>query len=578
MYIESVPNRNSPPAVLLRESYREGGKVRKRTLANLSKWPPEVIEGLRVLLKGGRAVSDPCEAFDIIRSLPHGHVAAVLGTLRKLKLDRIIGSSPSARREHVLALIVARILFPGSKLAAARGSASDTANSSLAEILDIEGADKDDLYDAVDWLLQRQSTIERRLAERHLQDGALVLYDLTSAYLEGKCCSLAQFGYSRDGRRGKMQIVFGLLCNDEGCPVAVEVFEGNTADPGTLSVQIDKIRNRFGLSRIVLVGDRGMLTEARIRDEVEPAGLDWISALRTTAVSSLVVSGAVDLPLFSKTDLAEIRSDDYPGERLVVCHNKRLAFERKNKREVLLKSTEKLLDSIVDATRRDKRRLEGREKIALRVGKVIGRYKMAKHFEFEITDNSFVYRRKSDSTAAESALDGIYIVRTGVPAGELDAEQTVRAYKSLSAVERAFRSFKTVDLKVRPVYHYKADRVRAHVLLCMLAYYVEWHMRRSLRPLLFDDENPEEAQDARSSVVEPAEVSSSARNKARRRRTTSGEPVHSFRTLLDDLATICRNKVVVPSDNAEPFEIITQPTELQEKAFKLLGVKLKRTQ
>ncbi len=444
-------------------------------------------------------------------------------------------------------------------------------------MLDIEGADKDDLYDAVDWLLQRRSTIERRLAERHLQDGSLVLYDLTSAYVEEKCCSPARHGYSRDGRKGKMQIVFGLLCSDEGCPVAVEVFEGNTADPGTLSVQIDKIRNRFGLSRIVLVGDRGMLTEARIRDEVEPAGLDWISALRTTAVSSLVVSGAVQLSLFDDTDLAEIRSDDYPGERLIVCRNKQSAFRRKRKREDLLKSTEEVLDSIVDATRRDKRRLEGREKIALRVGRVIGRYKMGKHFELKITDNTFEYRRKSDSIAAESALDGIYIVRTGVPADELDAEQTVRAYKSLSAVERAFRSFKTVDLKVRPVYHYRADRVRAHVLLCMPAYYVEWHMRRSLRPLLFDDENPEEAQRARSSVVERAEVSSSARNKARRKRTTSGEPVHSFRTLLDDLATISRNQVVVPSDNAEPFEIITQPTELQQKAFKLLGVKLKRT-
>ncbi len=578
MYIERVPNRNSPPAVLLRESYWKDGRAHKRTLANLSKWPPEIIEGLRVLLKGGRAVSDPCEAFDIIRSLPHGHVAAVLGTLRKLKLDRIIDSSASAQRERAVALIVARILAPGSKPATARGLSSKTAGSSLAEMLDIENVDENELYDAVDWLLQRRGTIERRLAERHLRDGSLILYDLTSAYLEGKCCSPAQFGYSRDRRKGKMQIVFGLLCNDEGCPVAVEVFEGNTADPGTLSVQIDKIRNRFGLSRIVLVGDRGMLTEARIRNEVEPAGLDWISALRTTAISDLVVSGAVQLPLTSRTDPAEIRSDDYPGERLVVCHNKHLAFERKNKREILLKSTEKLLDSIVDATRRDKRKLKGKEKIALRVGKAIGRYKTAKHFEFEITDNTFEYRRKSDSTAAESALDGIYIVRTGMPADELDAEQAVRAYKNLSAVERAFRSFKTVDLKVRPVYHYKADRVRAHVLLCMPAYYVEWHMRRSLKPLLFDDEKPEEAQEARSSVVDKAKVSSSAEEKSRSKRTVTGEPVHSFRTLLEDLATICRNRMVAPLDNAEPFEVMTKPTELQQKVFELLGVKLKPVQ
>ncbi len=578
MYIDRIPNRNSPPTILLRESYWKNGKAHKRTIANLSKFSPKVIQGLRVLLKGGRAVSDSSEVLDIIQSLPHGHVAAALGTLRKLGLDRILDSSPSAQRQRAIALIVARIIDPESKLATARGLDYDTASSSLAEILNIETTTKDDLYDAMDWLLQRQDIIEKRLAKRHLRNGSLVLYDLTSTYFEGKCCPLAKHGYSRDGKRDKMQIVFGLLCNHEGCPIAVHVFEGNTSDPRTLSIQIDKIRNRFGLSRVVFVGDRGMLTEARIRKEVEPAGLDWISALRTTAIRDLVVSGAVQLSLFDDTDLAEIHNDAYPGERLIVCHNKRLASKRKESREELLKATEDLLDPIVEATKRDKRRLKGKEKIALRVGKVIGKHKMGKHFELDITEDTFEYRRKRDSIATESALDGIYIVRTSLPATELDAKQTVRAYKDLSVVENAFRSFKTVDLKVRPIYHYTSNRVRAHVLLCMLAYYVEWHMRQSLKSLLFDDEEPEVAQSVRSSVVEPAETSPSAKNKSRCRRTASGEPLNSFRTLIKHLGTISKNRVAVPLSDAEPFEIITRPKELQRKIFKLLGVKLKPVQ
>ena len=406
----------------------------------------------------------------------------------------------------------------------------------------------------------------------------MVLYDLTSSYLEGHCCPLAKRGYSRDGKRGKLQIEFGLLCDREGCPVAVEVFDGNTADPMTVGAQIDKLCRRFGLSRVVWVGDRGMLTEARIREEVKPAGLDWISALRSSAIRDLVESGTVQMSLFDEVDLIEIRTEAYPGERLMVCRNPLLATERARKREALLQATEALLEPIVGATQREKRRLAGKDKIGLRAGKVLGRYKMAKHFELEIGDTSFGYRRDPESIAREAALDGLYVVRTSLPAAQLDAAATVRAYKSLSAVERAFRSFKTVDLKVRPIYHYAAERVRAHVFLCMLAYYVQWHLRARLKPLLFDDHDPSAAEAARVSVVAPAEVSQSAKDKARRKRTADGWPVHSFRTLLGDLATITRNRVVARLGGSEPFEIVTRPTALQREAFKLLGVRLERTQ
>ena len=577
MYIETVPNRNSPPAILLREGWREGGKVKKRTLANLSKWPQAKIDALRRLLKNEPLVGRD-DAFDIVRSRPHGHVAAVLGTLKRLRLDRLIASSASPQRQRALALIVARILDPDSKLATARGLAEATARDTLAEVLGVGDADEDDLYAAMDWLVERQEGIERRLAGRHLSDGALVLYDLTSVCLEGRRCPLAKRGHSRDGKRGKLQIEFGLLCDAEGRPVAVQVFDGNTADPMTVGPQIEKLRRRFGLERVVLVGDRGMLTEARIREEVGPAGLDWISALRGPAVRQLVESGAVQLSLFDETDLVEIRSDTYPGERLMVCRNPLLAEERARKREDLLCATEALLDPIVAAAAREKRRLEGRDKIALRAGKVVNKYKMAKHFELAIEDDAFGYRRKAESIAAEAALDGLYIVRTSLPASEMDAEATVRAYKRLSRVERAFRSLKTVDLKVRPVYHRTAERVRAHVLLCMLAYYVEWHMRERLKPLLFDDEDPAAAAAARKSVVAPARVSESAQRKAMTKRNTDGLPTHSFTTLLSDLATVVSNTVAPRLPGAEPFEVLTRPTPLQRKAFELLGVCLKRSQ
>ena len=577
MYIEAVPNRNSPPAVLLRESYREDGKVKKRTLANLSKCPPAVVEALRVLLKGGTAVTSLEKAMDIVRSLPHGAVAAVLGIIRQLKLDRLIDGADSPVRRRVLAMIVERILHPGSKLATARGLTQDTARDSLADILELGPCDEDDLYEAMDWLLERQENIEKRLAKRHLKEGTLVLYDLTSVYVEGSHCPLAKYGYSRDGKRGKLQIEFGLLCDVEGRPMAVEVFDGNTADPKTVGPQIDRLRNRFGLSKVVLVGDRGMLTEARIRDDVKPAGLDWISALRKPAIRSLMEAGAIQTSLFDERDLIEIQSPDYPGERLMVCRNPLLAEEQTRKREALLEATEVRLDQIVEATRRQKYRLKGQDRIALRVGKVIDKHKMSKHFELDIADDSFAYRRKDEAIAAEAALDGLYVVRTSLPEETLDAEGTVSAYKGLNRVERAFRSLKTVDLKVRPIYHYTADRVRAHVFLCMLAYYVEWHMREKLKPLLFDDEYPEQAEALRTSVVAPAEVSPSAKDKARRKKTAGGFPTQSFRSLLDNLATLTKNRVVPRLPGAEPFEMLAQPTDLQREAFRLLRVRLKCT-
>ena len=578
MYIETVPNRNSPPAILLREGWRENGKVKKRTLANLSKWPKGKIDTLRRLLKDEPLVGRD-DAFDIVRSLPHGHVAAVLGTLRTLRLDRLIAPAPSPQRERVLAMVAARILDPGSKLATARGLAEATARNTLAEELSLGPLDEDDLYASMDWLLERQDRIERGLAKRHLEEGTLVLYDLTSVWMEGRTCPLAKRGHSRDGKRGKLQIEFGLLCARDECPVSVEVFAGNTADPSTVGAQVGKLRQRFGLSRVVLVGDRGMLTEARIREEVEPAGLDWVSALRGPAIRALVESGAVQLSLFDERDLVEVTSDAYPGERLMVCRNPLLAEERARKRSALLDATEAVLAPIGAATRREKRRLSGESKIGARVGKVIGRYKMAKHFEWSIDEKGgLTYRRNASSIAAEAALDGLYVVRTSVPEATLDAPGTVRAYKRLSTVERAFRSLKTVDLKVRPVFHRSAERVRAHVLLCMLAYYVEWHMRQRLSPMLFDDEDREAAEAARTSIVAPAQVSDTAQAKARTKRTAEGDPVQSFRTLLADLATVTRNTVAPRLPGTEPFEVITRPTPLQDKALKLLGVRLSCSQ
>jgi transposase len=575
MYIERVPNRNSPPAILLRESLREGNTVHKRTLANLSKWPPDLVAGFQTLLRGGTAVEQLHDAFDIVRSRPHGHVAAVLGTLRHLGLERIMDPDSSLQRNLVVAMIVARLLDPQSKLATARGLNAATLAHTLGEELGLQAATADDLYNAMDWLLERQGRIEKQLAARHLADGSLVLCDVTSTYFEGRACPLAHLGHSRDDKRGTLQIVFGLLCNREGCPVAVEVFDGNTADPMTLAPQIDKLRQRFGLSRVVLVGERGLLTEARIRDELQPvAGLDWITALRSSAIQQLVSTGALQLSLFDQRDLAQMTSPDYPGERLVVCKNPLLAAERARKREDLLQATERELEKIVTATQRPKRRLQGQAQIGLRVGRVLQRFKVAKHFLVTITEDGFTYRRDVNRITQEAALDGVYVIRTSVAETDLATEETVRAYKALSGVERAFRSYKTVDLRVRPIYHYLADRVRAHVLLCMLAYYVEWHMRQALAPMLFDDDDKAAAEAQRASVVAPAQPSVKARRKASRQRTDAGEPVHSFQTLVADLATIVKNRIEPKIAGAQSFDQVTRPTPLQQKVLDLLRVRL----
>lgn len=576
MYIEVVPNRHSRPAVLLREGKREGKKVVKRTLANLTDWPKDRVEALRAVLKGARAAQPLEESFDVVRSRPHGHVAAVLSTLRRVGMERLLGTRRSRERDVAVAMIVARILEPASKLATARGLSRETGSTTLGELLEVEDADEDELYRALDWLLERKEWIEQGLAKKHLRQGVLVLYDLTSTYFEGRTCPLAHFGHSRDEKKGNLQIVVGLLCTAQGIPVAVEVFEGNTSDSGTLGGQVANVRERFGIEHVVFVGDRGLITEARVREDLRTVeGLDWISALTATQIRGLVEEEALQLSLFDERDLAEISSPAYPGERLVACKNPFLADERRNKREELLKATERELDKIVQATRRAKRALKGKDKIGMRVGKVLGRFKVGKHFITKITEDSFTYERDTTRINREASLDGIYVLRTSVTdAGVLSAEQTVGSYKSLSKVERAFRSLKTVDLKVRPIHHRLADRVRAHVLLCMLAYYVEWHMRKALAPILFDDHEPRAGQALRASVVAPAQRSPKALRKARTKRTEDELPVHSFHTLLKDLATIVKNRLQPRERSVPAFEKITRPTPVQQRALDLLGVRL----
>ena len=572
MYIEAVPNRNSPPAILLRESYRENGKVRKRTLCNLSDWPAAHIEGLRGVLRGGTVIPAERDAFTVIRSLPHGHVAAALGTARKIGLDRILGPDGNRCRDLVLALLLARIVDPASKLATARGLSPATAASSLGEMLGLGEVDEDDLYTALDWLLERQPAIERVLAKRHLSSGTLVLYDVSSSYMEGHCCPLAKRGYSRDGRRGTLQIVYGLLCAPDGCPVAIEVFEGNTADPMTLAAQVDKLKRRFQLEHVVLVGDRGMITQARITEDITAAGLDWITALRAPAIKALLASGALQLSLFDQRDMASITAPEFPGERLVVCRNPDLAAQRCRKRAELLAATEGDLTRIQAAVTRRRDPLRGTAEIALAVGAVINRHKMAKHFALDISDTSFSFARKDTEIAAEAATDGIYVVRTSLPAESFDDATTVRSYKSLALVERAFRCIKTVDLQVRPVYHWLADRVRAHVFLCMLAYHLEWHMRQRLAPMLFDDTDKQAAEALRTSVVAQAQRSPAAVTKQTTGLTPDGLPVHSFRSLLADLATLARNTVTTAITPNYPITVLTRPTAIQHKAFALLAV------
>jgi len=572
MYIATVPNRSSPPAFLLRESYREGKKVKTRTLANITDWPRAQVEGLRRVLRGDTVVS-PDDAFEIKRSLPHGHVAAVLGTLRRVGLDGLIEPQPSRERALSIAMIAGRVINPGSKLATARGLGAETASTSLGETLDLVTADEEELYGAMDWLLKRQERIEDALAKRHLSQGSLVLYDVSSTYFEGRCCPLAKLGHNRDGKKGKLQIVFGLLTTLEGCPCAVEVFPGNTGDPKTLAPQIQKIRKRFALERVILVGDRGMITEARLRKDIKGVeGLEWISALRAPAIAKLLKAGAIQTSWFDERDLAEISHPDYPGERLVVCRNPLLAEERARKRQELLAATEVALKKIKKATERRNNPLRGKGEIGLRVGKQIGRYKVGKHFRLKITDDSFSYERRAERIAEEATLDGFYVVRTSVSATVLGSEETVACYKRLSNVERLFRCMKTVDLKVRPIFHRLEDRVRAHVFICMLAYYVEWEMRHLLCPILFEDDDKEAAERARSSIVARAERSDSAKAKIVEKRTADDFPVHSFQTLLSDLSTLAKIYMCAKIEGSPTFVQYTTPTRLQERAFQLLGV------
>jgi transposase len=573
-----VPNRHSPPAILLRESFREAGKVKSRTIANITHLHPEQIEALRRGLSSPRAAVGFAlpDAFHIERSRPHGHVAAVLGSLRKLQLDSVLDSKPSRPRDLAVAMIVARIIDPASKLATARGLHSDTLHSSLGETLALEAADESELYSAMDWLLARQPRIEQELAKRELQDGAMVLYDLTSTYFEGRRCPLAKLGHSRDGKSGTPQIVFGLLTNAGGCPVAVEVFDGNTGDPKTVATQVSKLRRRFGLQRVILVGDRGMITSARIREDLPAAiGIEWISALRATQIQKLARDGQLQMSFFDKADLVEIAHPDFPGERLVACFNPLLAEERSRKRPDLLAATEKQLEKIALATKRSRGPLRGKQNIGIRAGRVLNRYKMGKHFRLTIAEDSFQYERRTANIEREQSLDGIYVLRTSVDKEALSSEQVVASYKSLSGVERAFRSLKTVDLHVRPIHHRLPDRVRAHILLCMLAYYVEWHMRQLLAPVLFDDHDKPAAQAARASIVAPAQRSAAARRKAATRKTADRTPVHSFQTLLGDLATIVKNRIQPKDQKIPAFDMLTTPTPVQQQAFALLDVTLR---
>ena len=565
MYIEIVPNRNSPPAVLLREGWREGKKICKRTLANLTGWSQARIDALRRVLKD-EPLLNAQDAFVVERSLPHGHVQAVLEALKRIGLDTLIGSKRSRERDLVLAMIVERLIHPCSKLATTRLWHSST----LAEELTVSDATEDDLYEAMDWLLDRQSRIEHKLAVRHLGEGTQVLYDVTSSYYEGRTCPLMRFGHDRDGKTGRPIVVYGVLTDAQGRPIALQVYPGNTADPTTVPDQVHKLREQFALEQVVLVGDRGMLTQTQIDKLKQYPGLGWISALRSSAIRELVEAGTLQLSLFDEQNLAEISSPEFAGERLIACHNPLLAEERTRKRAELLKATEKALERIArQVSRRTKKPLTAAE-IGKKVGAVVNRFKMGKHMELTIKDGAFGYARRPQNIEREAALDGIYVIRTSEPPSRLSAADTVRSYKNLAQVERAFRCLKGIDILVRPIRHRDEQRVKAHLFLCMLAYYVEWHMRRVLAPLLFDDEQLDQDRKTRDPVA-PAKPSASAKKKKALRVTTEGLPIHSFETLLAELATRCRNRCRIKSDpNSTTVSHLTQPTPLQQRAFDLL--------
>ncbi|MGH9668974.1 MAG: IS1634 family transposase [Terriglobales bacterium] len=565
MYVDRVPNRGSPPAVLLREAWREAGKIRKRTLANLSHWPDSKVESLRRLLRGETLVG-PQDVFTIDSSLPHGHVEAVLSSIRKLGLENLIASKPSRERELVVAMLAERLLAPSSKLATTRL----WNDSTLAEELSVGDADVDELYQALDWLLARQHRIEAKLAARHLKDGALVLYDATTSYYEGRSCALARFGHDRDGKKLPV-ILYGLLTDQAGRPLAVEVYPGNTGDPATVGDQVKKLRERFSLSRVVIVGDRGMLTQAQIEKLKQHPGLGWISSLRSHAIRSLVETGQLERSLFDETNLAEIHAKEFPGERLIACFNPLLAAERRRKREELLQATEKALLRLEAEVKRRTKTPLGKAEIGVKAGRVLGRFKMGKHFTLTIADGVFAWARREESIRREADLDGIYVVRTSEPDERLSAPDAVRTYKSLALVERAFRCLKGVDLLVRPIFHRTEDHVRAHIFLCMLAYYVEWHMREAWAPLLFQDEELSRQRPQRDPVA-PAQPSPSARRKKSTRQSSEGLALHSFKTLLTELARRCRNTCRVKTDPHSSFTMVTDSTPLQARALQLLGL------
>ena len=580
-HLDTIPNKAGKPAILFRQAWREGKRIRRKTLANLSRMPPQFLDALRALLKGAVIHQNIGEVFTLRRALPHGHVAAVLGTCRSIGLPHLLHRESSRHRDLALAAIAARILSPGSKLACARQLSPETACHSLGALLGTGTVRGNEMLDMLDWLGQRQRWIEQVLARRHLQGGALILYDVSSSYLEGRCCPLAAFGHNRDGKPGKQQIVYGLLCNAEGCPVAVEVFAGNTGDPATVSHQVQKIQHRFGIEQVALVGDRGMLTTARIREDLVPAHLHWISALKTSDIRKLVArlpegSGDAEPPLdpdaLVPDAVAEIASPDFPGERLMVCLNPRLREERARKREALLAATEKILTGVQAMVRRKGSRLRGAAMIGRRIGREANRRKVEKHFEITITDHDITFARKQAQIEAEARLDGIYVVRTSLDASAMSVRDAVWAYKSLARVERGFRNLKTGHLEVRPVWVYNEARVRAHVFLCMLSLYVLWHMRRKLAPLLFEDAYPQAARDRRATPVARAEVSEDAQRKAATKVTEDSMAVSSFHTLLDHLATLTLNEVMMPDQPHRPFVLLAEATPLQRRAFELLEV------
>ena len=564
MHIHVVPNRNSKPAILLRESYREDGKVKKRTLANLSHFPLDQVDTLSRALKGEKLA--PVDSlFEVYDSKLHGHVDAVRMAMKRLGFDKLVSAKSSRERDLVVAMVATRILEPDSKLAMTRW----WNNTTLPEELGVDDADEDELYAAMDWVLDRQRKIEKKLAGRHLHNDGLVLYDLSSSYVEGECCPLAALGYSRDGKKGMLQVNYGLLTDARGCPVSVDVYSGNTTDAVTLVPQAQKASEEFGIDRLVLVGDRGMISSKQIEQLREIEDVDWITALRSGQIRKLLEGGAIDMTLFDKRNLYEVAHPDFPGERLVVCCNPLMAERREQTRQSLIEATVGELEKVRGMVARG--RLKGKEKIGVRVGRVVNKYKMAKHIHLDIEEDSFDYRVLEESVKAEAAMDGLYVIRTSLSEDRMEAEDAVRHYKELSKVERAFRSLKSIDLSVRPIYHHLEKRVRSHIFLCMLAYYVEWHMKEAWRELLFSDED-QQAQKTRDPVA-PAKRSAAAQKKVHSKRLEDGTAVHSFRTLLASLSTIvkntCRRQGAGPQEAS--FAMMTRANTQQKKALDLIG-------